>query len=147
MNNIIRTKIILFIKILIYPISLTAKKRGAKKLSDLMLRSLIICSCSTLSGITRIRSNKFRFDIVSQTMITHFRKGRIIYTDLHAESNKCYARKQQGVYCLNEVSLHTYIRALQFISERSAGRGFVELLTQKVPPSERPCGAIIKKIL
>ena len=95
MNNIIRTKIILFIKILIYPISLTAKKRGAKKLSD-----------------------------------------------LHAESNKCYARKQQGVYCLNEVSLHTYIRALQFISERSAGRGFVELLTPKVPPSERPCGAI-----
>ena len=90
MNNIIRTKIILFIKILIYPIPLTAKK----------------------------------------------------LSDLHAESNKCYARKQQGVYCLNEVSLHTYIRALQFISERSAGRGFVELLTPKVPPSERPCGAI-----
>ena len=90
MNNIIRTKIILFIKILIYSISLTSKK----------------------------------------------------LSDLHAESNKCYARKQQGVYCLNEVSLHTYIRALQFISERSAGRGFVELLTPKVPPSERPCGAI-----
>ena len=53
-----------------------AKKVPKKETRDLLLRSLIICNYSTPSGITRFRSNKFRFDIVSQTMITHFRKGR-----------------------------------------------------------------------
>ena len=28
------------------------------------------------------------------------------------------------------------------ISERSVDRGFMELLPPKVPPSERPCGAL-----
>ena len=54
-------------------------------------------------------------------MITHFAKVEL-NSDHHGKSNKCYARKRQGVYCLNEVSLHTLIRALQFISEWSAGR-------------------------
>ena len=54
-------------------------------------------------------------------MITRYTKVEF-YSDHHGMSNKCYVRKQQGVYCLNEVSLHTYIRALQFISKCSTGR-------------------------
>ena len=38
-----------------------AKKAPEKETRDLMLHSLIICNYSTPSGITRIRSNKFRF--------------------------------------------------------------------------------------
>jgi hypothetical protein len=46
------------------------------------------------------------------------------FADLYAANNKCYTRGQQSGICLSVSELFRLARVLQFISERSAGRGF-----------------------
>ena len=45
-------------------------------------------------------SNKFRFETVSQTMITHYAKVGTNF-DLHGVSNKCFVLQYQSGHCLN----------------------------------------------
>ena len=53
------------------------KETGRKETPRPALRSLINCKCSSIRRITRYRSNKSAFDVLSHNIYCSLRKGRI----------------------------------------------------------------------